>query len=145
MAACVQSVGIKNGGGLSLDVPTWLNLTYDMLAIAMKFRKTFASLKKCEKSYKSLLSDDDWIVERIYDFLKPFNTITNLGSCTFRAFSSCTFRATWSFTSRTFWFCTSSPKSHSRTCHHRFPRPSPNYELLQHVHVNFLELVVLNC
>ncbi|CAL9239374.1 unnamed protein product, partial [Arabidopsis halleri] len=43
-AACVERVGIKNGAGLSLDIPTRWNSTYEMLARALKFRKAFVSM-----------------------------------------------------------------------------------------------------
>lgn len=77
-AACVESVGIRSGAGLSLDVTTRWNSTYDMLARALKFRKTFASLKECDRNYKKLPSKDEWDRgKRICDFLKPFSTITN--------------------------------------------------------------------
>lgn len=76
-AACVESVGIRSGAGLSLDVPTRWNSTYDMLARALKFRKAFSSLKDCDRNYKSLPSEDEWDRgEKICDFLKPFSTIT---------------------------------------------------------------------
>jgi len=58
---------------LYLDVPTRWNSTYDMFARALKFRMTFASLKECDRNYKSLPSEDEWDRgERICDILKPF-------------------------------------------------------------------------
>ncbi|KAL0814308.1 hypothetical protein Bca101_070751 [Brassica carinata] len=80
-AACVQSVGIRSGAGLSLDVPTRWNSTYDMLARALKFRDAFTSLKECDRSYKSLPSEDEWDRgQKICEFLKPFSTITTFFS-----------------------------------------------------------------
>lgn len=76
-AACVESVRIKSGNGLFLDIPTRLNSTYDMLAKALKFCKAFSSLTAFVRNYKSLLSKDEWNRgERIYDYLKFFSTIT---------------------------------------------------------------------
>ncbi|XP_010513534.1 PREDICTED: zinc finger BED domain-containing protein DAYSLEEPER-like [Camelina sativa] len=76
-AACIESVGIRSGAGLSLDVLTRWNSTYDMLARALKFRKAIVSLKECDRNYKSSPSKDEWDRgEKICDFLKPFSTIT---------------------------------------------------------------------
>ena len=76
-AACVESVGITGGAGLSLDVSTRWNSTYDMLVRALKFRKAFVSFKLCDRSYKSLPSEDEWDRgEKISELLKPFSIIT---------------------------------------------------------------------
>jgi len=76
-AACVERVGIRSGAGLSLDVPTRWNSTYEMLARALKFRKAFDSMKAFDTNYKSLPSDDEWDHgEKICDLLKPFSVIT---------------------------------------------------------------------
>lgn len=66
---------------MSLDVPTRWNSTYDMLARALKFRDAFTSLKECDRSYKSLPSEDEWDRgQKICEFLKPFSTITTFFS-----------------------------------------------------------------
>lgn len=53
-ASCVERVGIKSGAGLSLDVPTHWNSTYEMLVRAFKFRKAFASMELYDANYNSL-------------------------------------------------------------------------------------------
>jgi len=76
-AICVDSAGITSGAGLSLDVSTRWNSTYEMLARALKFREAFAILNLYERGYKWLPSEEEW--ERgvkICDLLKPFNTIS---------------------------------------------------------------------
>ncbi|XP_048604271.1 zinc finger BED domain-containing protein RICESLEEPER 2-like [Brassica napus] len=76
-AICVESAGITSGAGLSLDVSTRWNSTYEMLARALKFREAFAILNLYERGYKWLPSEEEW--ERgvkICDLLKPFNTIS---------------------------------------------------------------------
>lgn len=76
-AACVQGAGITDGSGLSLDVSTRWNSTYDMLARALKFRDAFTSLKECDRSYRSLPSQEEWNRgAKICKFLKPFSKIT---------------------------------------------------------------------
>lgn len=76
-AACVESVGIRSAAGLSLDVETRWNSTYEMLVRALKFRKAFANLHMYDRNYKSLPSEEEWDRgEKIRDFLKPFSTIT---------------------------------------------------------------------
>lgn len=76
-AACVESVGITDGSGLSLDVYTRWNSTYEMIARALKFRMAFASFKVCDRSYNTLPSEAGWDRgKKICEFLKPFSTIT---------------------------------------------------------------------
>lgn len=76
-AACIERVGIRSGAGLSLDVPTRWNSTYEMLARALKFRKAFVSLELYDATYKSLPAEDEWNRgEKICEFLKPFSVIT---------------------------------------------------------------------
>lgn len=62
---------------LSTNLPIRWNLTYDMLARALKFRDAFSSLKECDRSSKSLPSEDEWDrEEKNCEFLKPFNANT---------------------------------------------------------------------
>jgi len=76
-ATCLECVGIKSGAGLSLDVSTRWNSTYEMLARALKFRKAFAILNLYERGYCSLPTEEECDRgEKICDLLKPFNTIT---------------------------------------------------------------------
>ncbi|XP_009123725.2 zinc finger BED domain-containing protein RICESLEEPER 2-like [Brassica rapa] len=76
-AACVESSGTTGSLGLSLDLSTRWNSTYDMLARALKFRMAFASYKVCDRSYNTLPSEEEWERgQKICDFLKPFSTIT---------------------------------------------------------------------
>ena len=76
-ATCVESAGIESSVGLSLDVDTWWNSTYEMLVRALKFRKAFDNLHLYDRNYKCLPSEEEWDHgEKIQDFLKPFSTIT---------------------------------------------------------------------
>lgn len=76
-AACVERVGIKSGAGLSLDVPTRWNSTYEMLARSMKFREAFVSMKSFDTNYTFLPSEEEWNrAEKVCDLLKPFSVIT---------------------------------------------------------------------
>ncbi|XP_019096310.1 PREDICTED: zinc finger BED domain-containing protein RICESLEEPER 2-like [Camelina sativa] len=76
-AACVERVKIKSGAGLSQDVPTRWNSTYEMLVRALKFKEAFVSLKWFDNNYKTLPSDDEWNRgEKICELLKPFSDIT---------------------------------------------------------------------
>uniref|UniRef100_A0A1J3ESW8 Putative AC transposase n=4 Tax=Noccaea caerulescens TaxID=107243 RepID=A0A1J3ESW8_NOCCA len=78
--ACSAREGLK-GAGLSLDVATRWNSTYEMLVRAVKFRKAFENLASYDPSYKSLPSEEEWNRgEKICDILKPFYVITNLFS-----------------------------------------------------------------
>ena len=76
-AACVESSGTTGSLGLSLDLSTRWNSTYDMLARALKFCMAFASYKVCDRSYNTLPSEEEWKRgQKICNFLKPFSTIT---------------------------------------------------------------------
>ena len=76
-AACVERVGNIDGAGLSLDVPTRWNSTYQMLVRALKFRAAFESMASFDTHYKSLPSEADWNRGvKICELLKPFSIIT---------------------------------------------------------------------
>ncbi|XP_024013940.1 zinc finger BED domain-containing protein RICESLEEPER 2-like [Eutrema salsugineum] len=76
-ASCVERENIKGGAGLSLDIQTRWNSTYEMLVRALKFRKEFESLASFDTHYTSLPAEEDWNRgEKICDLLKPFSIIT---------------------------------------------------------------------
>ena len=76
-ASCVERVRIGSGAGLSLDVPTRWNSTYEMLVRALKFRKAFKNLEVVDINYHSLPSENEWNCgEQISELLKPFSIIT---------------------------------------------------------------------
>lgn len=77
-AACVERVGKRRGGaGLSLDVSTRWNSTYDMLVRALKFKEAFASMESYDPNYKTNPSVAEWNRgEKICELLKPFSVIT---------------------------------------------------------------------
>ncbi|CAA7014072.1 unnamed protein product [Microthlaspi erraticum] len=78
--ACALREGFKKSG-LSLDVATRWNSTYEMLVRALKFRKAFEYLSVYDLNYKSLPSEEEWNRgEKLCEFLKPFYVITNLFS-----------------------------------------------------------------
>ena len=78
-ASCVERVRIGSGAGLSLDVPTRWNSTYEMLVRALKFRKASKNLDVVDGNYHSLPSEDEWNRgEKISELLKPFSIITTL-------------------------------------------------------------------
>lgn len=77
-AACVERVGIPSGSGLSLDVSTRWNSTYEMLVRALKFRRAFKSLEAFDRHYIWLPSEREWDRgQKISELLKPFSQITN--------------------------------------------------------------------
>nr|GMC60647.1 zinc finger BED domain-containing protein RICESLEEPER 2-like [Ipomoea batatas] len=93
---CVENVGIKLKLGLSIDVPTRWNSTYKMLDTAIKYRRTFSSLQLLDTNYKHCPSHEEWVrVEKICDFLMPFNEITKLFSGSTYLTSNLYFRQVW--------------------------------------------------
>ncbi|CAN6823275.1 unnamed protein product [Brassica oleracea] len=72
--ACVERVGIRGGAGLSLDVPTRWNSTYEMLVRALKFKEAFASMESYDQNYKTNSSVPEWNRgAKICELLKPFS------------------------------------------------------------------------
>ncbi|XP_031267880.1 zinc finger BED domain-containing protein RICESLEEPER 2-like [Pistacia vera] len=61
---------------LILHYKTRWNLTYEMLAMAIKFKKVFPRLKEKDSSYHYYPQDEDW--EKVCDILKVFSGTTNL-------------------------------------------------------------------
>lgn len=59
-ATCVERAGIESSAGLSLDVDTRWNSTYEMLVRALKFRKAFDNLHLYDRNYKCLPSKEEW-------------------------------------------------------------------------------------
>lgn len=60
-AACIESAGIEsNTAGLSLDVDTRWNSTYEMLVRALKFQRAFVNLQLYDRNYKCLPSQEEW-------------------------------------------------------------------------------------
>ena len=74
-------VGMKKTKGLRLDVCTRQNVTYDMIDSAMRYRFVLNRLAKDDANFKHCPSRDEWNkVEKITQFLIPFNDITTLFS-----------------------------------------------------------------
>nr|GMD70458.1 zinc finger BED domain-containing protein RICESLEEPER 2-like [Ipomoea batatas] len=93
---CVEKVGIKLKLGLSIDVPTRWNSAYKMLDTAIKYRRAFSSLQLLDTNYKHCPSQEEWArVEKICDFLMPFNEITKLFSGSTYPTSNLYFRQVW--------------------------------------------------
>lgn len=51
--ACAEREGIKSGAGLSLDIKTRWNSTYDMLVRALRYMKAFESMETFGPHYKT--------------------------------------------------------------------------------------------
>ena len=78
---CAKIVDIKKIKGLRLDLCTRWNATYDMNDSAMRYRSVLNCLAEENANFKHCPSRDEWNkVERITQFLKPFNDITTLFS-----------------------------------------------------------------
>ena len=76
---CAKIVGMKRTKGLRLDVCTRWNATYDMIDSAMRYRSVLNRLAEEDANFKHYPSGDEWNrVERITQFLKPFNDVTTL-------------------------------------------------------------------
>ncbi|XP_031264854.1 zinc finger BED domain-containing protein RICESLEEPER 1-like [Pistacia vera] len=64
---------------LILHCKTRWNSTYEMLAMAIKFKKVFPKLKETDLSYHYCEQDEDWEkVEKVCDILNVFSGTTNL-------------------------------------------------------------------
>nr|GMC64318.1 zinc finger BED domain-containing protein RICESLEEPER 2-like [Ipomoea batatas] len=72
------------------------NSAYKMLDTAIKYRRTFSSLQLLDTNYKHCPSHEEWVrVEKICDFLMPFNEITKLFSGSTYLTSNLYFRQVW--------------------------------------------------
>ena len=70
---------MKRTKGLHLDVCIRWNATYDMIDSAMRYRSVLNRLAEEDANFKHCPSRDEWNrVERITQFLKPFNDIITL-------------------------------------------------------------------
>ncbi|KAM3224402.1 hypothetical protein ACQJBY_057657 [Aegilops geniculata] len=68
---------------LTLDCKTRWNSTFTMLSVALPYRSIFARLKKVEKQYESLPSDEEWdFATHVVERLRLFFDITALFSRT---------------------------------------------------------------
>lgn len=68
-----------HGRKLVLDTPTRWNSTFEMLSIALKFKKVFPIFKDREPTYKNLPSMEDWIkIEHICEVLEVFEAATKI-------------------------------------------------------------------
>ncbi|CAA7029612.1 unnamed protein product [Microthlaspi erraticum] len=61
-SACAEREKVKPGAGLSLDIKTRWNSTYDMLVRALRYRKAFESMETFDPHYKTLPSQAEWDV-----------------------------------------------------------------------------------
>nr|GME12223.1 zinc finger BED domain-containing protein RICESLEEPER 2-like [Ipomoea batatas] len=92
----VEKVGIQLKIGLSIDVPTRWNSAYKMIDTAIKYSSAFSSLQLLDTNYKHCPSHEEWVrVEKICDFLMPFNEITKLFSGSTYPTSNLYFRQVW--------------------------------------------------
>ncbi|XP_031250241.1 zinc finger BED domain-containing protein RICESLEEPER 2-like [Pistacia vera] len=68
---------------LIIDCKTRWNSTYDMLEIAIKFKEVFPRYKERDEGYEHCPNKEDWVkVEKVYEILRVFNTMTNIISGT---------------------------------------------------------------
>nr|KAJ0192915.1 hypothetical protein LSAT_V11C800391930 [Lactuca sativa] len=64
---------------LILECKIRWNSTYEMLAVAIKFKDVFPMFKEKEPRYLSCTSNEDWLkVEKLYEILEAFNSKTNI-------------------------------------------------------------------
>ena len=78
---CVKVLGVKRTKGLRLDVCMRWNATYDMFDSAVRCHSVLNRLAHDDANFKHCPSRDEWNrVERMAQFLKPFNDITTLFS-----------------------------------------------------------------
>ncbi|KAG5098256.1 hypothetical protein JHK82_048110 [Glycine max] len=77
---CVLQVrGIDAKVGLRMDVATRWNSTYVMLESETKYQHAFGCLAIRDRNYVHCPSNDEWKrAEKMCEFLKPFNVMTNL-------------------------------------------------------------------
>ncbi|XP_031095012.1 zinc finger BED domain-containing protein RICESLEEPER 2-like [Ipomoea triloba] len=72
------------------------NSAYKMLDTAIKYKRSFSSLQLLDTNYKHCPSHEEWVrVEKICDFLMPFNEITKLFSGSTYPTSNLYFRQVW--------------------------------------------------
>ena len=75
----LQVRGIDAKVGLRMDVATRWNSTYVMLESETKYQHAFGCLAIRDRNYVHCPSNDEWKrAEKMCEFLKPFNVMTNL-------------------------------------------------------------------